>query len=221
MNKIYVAGDLSYGRPFEAFGEVHNNFDTFVNNTEEHCLVVFTGGEDISPSLYGHETNQMCGYTSAKRDAFEQGIFAETQKHQIPVAGICRGGQFLTAMAGGTLVQHCDSHGGNHDLKTNDGRIIEVTSTHHQMFIMPEKAAYVQIAWSSPTRSCRYFIGADKNPVIDIGRETDCAYYPEINALAMQYHPEYMSQDSEGFKFSQELVEKYLGLSKNWRTQNV
>jgi gamma-glutamyl-gamma-aminobutyrate hydrolase PuuD len=161
-----------------------------------------------------------CGWGSDERDEFERDAVELAIVHKIPMAGICRGGQLLTAMAGGALVQHCEGHLGNHNVETWDGRIIEVTSTHHQMFLLPDKKPYELLAWAEPKLSDRYFIGNDE-PVEDIGYEPDCVYYSEIKALAMQYHPEYMPEDSDGYKFCQELIEKFLGMTRNHKTMTA
>ena len=39
--------------------------------------VLFTGGQDVSPELYGEKPRQACGEICKKRDAFEQRLFAQ------------------------------------------------------------------------------------------------------------------------------------------------
>ena len=124
------------------------------------------------------------------------------------MAGICRGAQFLCAMAGGKLVQNITGHGGSHPVRTNDGRLISVTSTHHQMQLPPISAEV--IAWAEPKRSKVYEGWTPHEGIMRPDCEYDCVYYPNIRALGMQYHPEFMSESSDGFKFCGEITKAYL-----------
>ena len=66
---------------------------------------LFTGGQDVSPALYGEKPRQACGETCEKRDAFEQRLFAQALEQDKPMLRICRGIQFFNACLGGTLYQ--------------------------------------------------------------------------------------------------------------------
>ena len=66
---------------------------------------LFTGGQDVSPELYGEKPRAACGEICAKRDAFEQRLFAQALEQDKPMLGICRGIQFFNACLGGTLYQ--------------------------------------------------------------------------------------------------------------------
>ena len=75
----------------------------------EADLVQFTGGSDISPSMYG-EIPLKTTFSNPDRDKFEAILFTITEGLEIPMAGICRGGQFLNVMCDGELWQHVDGH---------------------------------------------------------------------------------------------------------------
>lgn len=66
---------------------------------------LFTGGQDVSPALYGEKTRATCGEVCAKRDTFEQRLFAQALEQDKPMMGICRGIQFFNACLGGILYQ--------------------------------------------------------------------------------------------------------------------
>ena len=66
---------------------------------------LFTGGQDVSPSLYGEEKLEACGEISAARDEMEKILLHMAQDADLPVLGICRGIQFINAAMGGTLYQ--------------------------------------------------------------------------------------------------------------------
>lgn len=199
----------SYGRPFTSYGECVNDMGLLDTNPDEITLVVFTGGSDVSPSIYGEDSNPQTR-SNKSRDIVEATVFDKALGLGKNIVGICRGSQFICAMSGGKLIQHVTHHGGMHNVRTDDGRLIEVTSTHHQMQLPPDGA--VPIAWAEPKRSTCYE-GAP-GVTYEPDKEHDVVWYPASNALGMQYHPECMDKDSEGFKYCQELVERFFKLKR-------
>lgn len=67
--------------------------------------ILFTGGHDVSPTLYHADRTEQCGETSAERDAMEQLLLWQVIDQTVPALGICRGIQFINAALGGTLYQ--------------------------------------------------------------------------------------------------------------------
>lgn len=200
-----VGGGRSYYRPFSKFGEYTDNKNVlFYPNSIS--LVLFTGGEDVSPSLYGQKQGSRT-FVNPARDDFEVSVFKEVFSLNLPIAGVCRGSQFLCVMAGGTLYQHVDRHLGDHMCRTWDNRIIRMSSTHHQMQNPPKDARL--LAWADPKLSGVY-LGQGDVKLAAPDREAECVHYPNINAIGMQYHPEIMDADEAGFKFAEELVDKFL-----------
>ena len=112
-------------------------------------LMVFTGGEDVNPALYGEKPHVSTRFNE-KRDRFERQVW--TDYKDIPKIGICRGGQFLNVMNGGEMWQDVDKHGvsAGHDManlvdlggtKFHRDYVLNVTSTHHQMMVPAPKVA--------------------------------------------------------------------------------
>ena len=66
---------------------------------------LLTGGQDVSPRLYGSVQKPYCGETCAARDGMELILLRMALEEDKPVFGICRGLQFLNAALGGTLYQ--------------------------------------------------------------------------------------------------------------------
>lgn len=66
---------------------------------------LFTGGQDVSPEVYGEETLPLCGELCPDRDRMEKPLLLEALKRDRSVLGICRGLQFINAALGGTLYQ--------------------------------------------------------------------------------------------------------------------
>ena len=68
--------------------------------------ILFSGGPDIRPNLYGEELLNCCGAICAERDEFELALFAEAVgKAGKPAFGICRGIQAFNVALGGSLYQ--------------------------------------------------------------------------------------------------------------------
>ena len=70
---------------------------------------LLTGGQDVSPALYGAAPVPACGETCPARDAMETKLLALALEQDQPVLGICRGIQFLNVYLGGTLYQDLPS----------------------------------------------------------------------------------------------------------------
>lgn len=200
-----VGGGKWYYEPFSRFG-IYTDDHNILDYPEKIELVLFTGGEDIGPDLYGHEPSVLT-YCSPKRDRYEVSIYNEVLELKLPMAGVCRGAQLLCAMAGGTLYQHVNNHGRSHDVMTWDGRDIWMSSSHHQMQIPPLGAEI--LAWAAPKLSDIY-IGENDEEMPAPAFECECVHYPSIRAVGMQYHPEAMTESSKGFKYAGELVDAFL-----------
>jgi len=167
--------------------EVTDSVKDFHAFPEDFRLVVFTGGADVTPSIYGHEKSRKLTYNSEMRDYHEKHVFMTAMEFTIPMAGICRGMQWLNCMAGGFMIQHVDRHNvGDHHADVYTGNAIKVNSLHHQMCVPPNDA-YI-LATSKAQRSQRYIYKDRKkfnNPI-----EVESCYYPNINAFGVQWHPE-------------------------------
>ena len=70
---------------------------------------LFTGGQDVDPSLYGEDKDAVCGECCPGRDAMEAKLLSAALKLDKPIFGICRGIQFINTALGGTLNQDLPS----------------------------------------------------------------------------------------------------------------
>lgn len=173
-------------------------------------VVLFCGGEDISPSMYKQKANRYCGGgdSMSTRDNWEYILYQEAVKNNIPMLGICRGAQLMCALHGGSLYQHVTNHSGkNHSITTSDGIELEVCSVHHQM-MNPFKVKHELLAWATTVISNVHLVEKEQNIEVEI--EPEVVYFPEIKGLAIQYHPEFMSMHDEAVKYSRDLVSKLL-----------
>jgi putative glutamine amidotransferase len=115
--------------------------------------IVFTGGADIEPGLYGKpELRMQCEEIDSARDKKEFELAKKADQLQLPIFGICRGLQLLNVHYGGTLIADLDSIGKlphrkdqgydrRHDVHLEPGKLVKkisrvsdsnVTSAHHQ-----------------------------------------------------------------------------------------
>ena len=75
-----------------------------VHKTAKTCNgLLFAGGQDVSPRLYGKENDTGNIVTCERRDTFERLLLRYAVEHDIPTLGICRGLQLINAVLGGTL----------------------------------------------------------------------------------------------------------------------
>ncbi len=114
--------------------------------------IVFSGGADIDPSLYGAEPHPETDMPQTRRDAGELALLTAALERDMPTLAICRGFQLLNIARGGDLVQHLpeevasDEHKQlpgvftQHPVEMKDGTRLasmvgarsDVTSHHHQ-----------------------------------------------------------------------------------------
>lgn len=209
MKKALVVNGFSYAKALINLKlDWTVNADEFFEHPEEFSLVLFTGGEDISPSLYGDTSpRNICVY-SPNRDAFESKIYQVALKYGVKMTGICRGVQFLNVMNGGKMIHHLENHAGTvHEMKTARGESILVNSLHHQMCIPGPGAALV--GWAGKPLS-NVFIGENDEVVKYDGPEVEALIYSKSGCAGVQYHPEILRRRSEGFQWYERFVSDLL-----------
>ncbi len=189
---LIIGGGQSYAQMFQMYGwEV-------VEGIHEADLLQFTGGHDVSPVLYEEDIHPATS-SNYQRDMKEREMFFMALDLGIPCAGICRGGQFLNVMNGGKMYQHVDKHaiGGTHDatdLRT--GRVVQVSSTHHQM-MRPSKAGEVLAIASRSTFKEHMQKGAIKHVAGDKENDVEVVLYEGTRSLCFQPHPEFVTHGAE------------------------
>lgn len=163
------------------------------------------GGEDISPLFYKqarHPLNQCTTSTPSYRDWTEWHLIRMAFEKGIPIIGVCRGGQMLTAFAGGSLFQHVSDHRLGHDIETYDGLSMWAQAEHHQM-MDPEGTNHILLAWRNVTTKTTYnradYIQINKGKYIEEKKDPEVVWYPDIKGLAIQPHPEWHQSSKDPF----------------------
>jgi gamma-glutamyl-gamma-aminobutyrate hydrolase PuuD len=68
--------------------------------------LIFSGGSDLDPELYGQEAHAETSDVMRNRDTAELALLEAALERDMPVLAICRGSQVLNVARGGDLVQH-------------------------------------------------------------------------------------------------------------------
>jgi putative glutamine amidotransferase len=68
--------------------------------------VLFSGGADVNPELYGQKKHEKTETIDTQRDELELHIIKKTLTDSKPFLGICRGAHILAVACKGTLHQH-------------------------------------------------------------------------------------------------------------------
>lgn len=206
--KIYIeGGNRDYARLMEFIGEE-------VADPSQANVIVFTGGSDVSPSLYGEKPIPQT-QTNPARDADEVRLWIDiADNKKVAKLGICRGGQFLNVMNGGTLWQHVNGHTSDHPVKDIEtGKLYKCSSTHHQMMRFPTDrkitAKMLAVGLSKTGGPRNTMKQTEKATTITDSPDIEAVYYPDTNSLCFQPHPEF-----EGYPECRDLflgyVDKYV-----------
>ena len=199
--KVYTVGHPSNAN------WIYNCEHTNYKNSE---IVLFIGGEDVNPKLYGEPAHKST-YYNLYRDEKEAEIYERCIADRKKIIGICRGFQFIHAMQGFQIAQDIDRHGGGHLVeKHNDCNIdfkpFATIGSHHQNPVIHNNAKIVPIAISR--LGSKKYDGFDK--LIPTDYEVEAAFYPSICALGVQYHPEWSNEGSESHIMTNLFIQKYV-----------
>jgi gamma-glutamyl-gamma-aminobutyrate hydrolase PuuD len=109
--------------------------------------LVFTGGSDLNPALYGQEPHPESAGFHDERDSAELLLIREALRRDMPVLGICRGMQLLNVALGGDLHQHL----GSATHKGPPGRY-----TFHEVEVEPGTRLSEVLGAGTRTHSCHH-----------------------------------------------------------------
>lgn len=104
----------------------------------KECVgIVFSGGADLDPALYGaEEYRALCKDIQPERDEFELVLFEYACQQRMPILGICRGAQLINVALKGSLVCDIPSQWQHHtDPPTRHGKTFEGGDSEHSITI--------------------------------------------------------------------------------------
>lgn len=215
------------GNSISPFDKVFAQAASLVQTPVAMCdAILLWGGTDINPGLYSAAAHPFNGYgPGSERDKTERVWVEQAIELGIPVIGVCRGAQFICAMAGGKLIQHCTGHGGTHDVTVIvDGqeKVYQTSSSHHQMlypFDLPADE-YEILGYSTEALSKCYDGETPEEQLVPIV-EPEVVLFPKIRALAIQGHPEWMDGKDEFVLWCNQEIKKLCASIKRLSTAAV
>jgi len=161
--------------------------------------ILFTGGPDIHPALYGQELSEACGCPCPQRDEMERLLFAEALSLDMPLFGICRGIQLFNVFLGGSLYQDIPTQTPNriphtqqppYDQPVHEVRILTGTPL---FSLLGKEILSVNSYHHQGIRNLASPLAVMANSHDDL---TEAVYMPEKNFVwAVQWHPEYALDD--------------------------
>jgi len=95
--------------------------------------LIFSGGSDLDPDLYGADAHDETSGIVRERDDFELTLMQAALARDLPVLAICRGSQVLNVALGGVLEQHVPDRVGTDVHKETAGVFAE-----HDVELVPE-----------------------------------------------------------------------------------
>lgn len=138
---------IAYRTFFESFEHFYPNLELIKKDGDlnKYDLIIFSGGEDIDPNIYGSSNKHSYGINKV-RDNVELNILANALKNtDAKILGVCRGHQLINAYLGGKLVQDIYSNYGTTHISPHTLQIMDdysltnyilndrkVNSLHHQ-----------------------------------------------------------------------------------------
>jgi putative glutamine amidotransferase len=186
MNKICLTWNAQFGNFKDYLPDL--KVIKKVEDIKDYDLVIFPGGEDVTPSIYGKK-DYACSETNLARDKFEILCYDYAMEKEKKILGICRGHQFINAVFNqGGLSQDINKdgfgyHPYNHNLEWEKKSKLfeffgnkEIVSTHHQGVT------------STGLTVITYY-----NGIIEAATGK--------NILTLQFHPEFQSGNESFFSF--------------------
>lgn len=153
---------------------------------KEADIVVFAGGADVNPALYGQRPLRETSW-HAERDDAEVAAYVEATERNKILFGICRGAQFIHVMNSGQLWQHVERHGGSQheivDVETGD--TVVANSIHHQMLI-PNQDLEILAICKEQVSTTFLADGAEGKAELEI----EAGSYADDRSFFVQGHPE-------------------------------
>lgn len=166
--------------------------------------ILFAGGEDVDPTLYGEVKQHENVHEFRARDEFEFSLLDQALERRAPILGICRGVQMINVKFGGSLYQDMkeDAEPQFAHRQTDEGKTRQEAT--HSVLVTDENSKLGEIVQGT----CRVN-SLHHQAVKRVGRglkvtaRSEDGFVEAVEAaeeypflMAVQWHPEEMVRDS-------------------------
>jgi putative glutamine amidotransferase len=110
--------------------------------------LLFSGGSDLDPELYGQEAHAETDGIVPERDRAELALLCAALERDMPVLAVCRGSQVLNVALGGDLVQHLPEVVGDDKHKHTPGSFAD-----HDVDLLPGTRVQRLLGDHAPVKS--------------------------------------------------------------------
>jgi putative glutamine amidotransferase len=182
-------------------------------NAREIDGILFSGGEDVDPSLYEETTKYESVHVDRARDQFEFSLLDAALERRLPILGICRGIQMINVKFGGTLIQDIPSDTEierDHRQKGN-----RAETTHTVTVTEPDSALAGVVAGSCRVNSLHHQAIKRLGRRLKVTAHSEDGLVEAVEAaddypflMAVQWHPEELVDVPEQRKIFEEFIGK-------------
>lgn len=164
--------------------------------------IVFSGGHDLSPYVYGEEPLAKIGAMDPTRDVSDVMMLKIAKELKLPILGICKGEQLINAVFGGTLYQDISYNKDAYiihsqkNLPQHPAHLVDIIKGTHLSEIYPDAE---QIRVNSLHHQCVKDLAPEfrVSALAKDGVVEAIEYTGDQFILGVQWHPEMMYEYSE------------------------
>lgn len=183
--------------------------------------LVFVGGPDVEPALYGGSQHPQVYGVDPERDVSEIALARAAVSEKMPTLGVCRGAQVINVALGGTLIEHLPDVVGEHVLHRGPERDYVPHAVH-----IENDSKLARVLGTTDTRPASSHHQAIRRPapgLAIVARALDGTIeavelrdHPWL--IAVQWHPEHTAAED---KVQQRLFDELVNAARRASTQRT
>jgi len=178
--------------------------------------ILFAGGEDVDPAFYGEDKKYESVKVNRARDEFEQGLLHGALDRRLPILGICRGAQIINVDFGGTLYQDlAEDFVPEFEHQQMDAGRERSDLTHTVTVTEPDSLLHRAVQGSCRVNSLHHQAIKHLGRGLKVSAHSEDGLVEAVEAaddypflLAVQWHPEELTEHSEQLRIFKDFVAK-------------